>query len=128
MSATHDFRDRDEAREHGGLRGAEIRSVSFWVTGGSRYGILENEEYRWPILSFGTMSVQMSKLSGDLLRIELSGAALDDRELAFVMDCPPPELAPNGRLGVLVDLSWQPRGVRLSVQNELLAEHLFALH
>lgn len=128
MSASCNRRDPDEATEYSGPGGAEIRSVSFWITGASHCGILELEEFHWPRVSFGTMSVQVSRLSGGLLRIELGGAALDERDLAFVFDCPTPELAPNGRLGVLIDLSWQPRGVRLSAQNELLAEHRFALH
>jgi hypothetical protein len=128
MGESCNHRDADEADEYTGACGAEIRSVSFWITGASPHGILERDEYHWPMVSFGTMSVQVSRLDGGLLRIELAGAALDDRGLAFVLDCPTPELAPNGRLGVLIDLSWQPRGVRLSVQNELLAEHRFALH
>jgi hypothetical protein len=128
MRAACDPRDPDELQEHSARDGAEIRAVSFWVTGASADGILDPGEYHWPRVSFGTMSVRVSRLGDGLLRIELDGAALDDRGLAFVFDCPTPELAPNGRLGVLIDLSWQPRGVRLSVQNELLAEHRFALH
>ena len=128
MSTPDDRRDPDEATGYRGPCRAEIRSVSFWVTGASPGWMLDREEYHWPQLSFGTMSVRLSKLAGGLLRIELGGAALDDRWLAFVADCPSPELAPNGRLGMLVDLSWQPRGLRLSVQHELLAEHRFALH
>jgi hypothetical protein len=128
MSTSDEFRTLDAALEAFGATAHEVRSVSFWVTGDRPDWLLDREEYHWPLLSFGTMSVRLSRLAGGLLHIELCGAALDDHSLVFVADCPEPELAPNGRLGVLITLSWQSRGVRVSVQNELLAEHRFALH
>lgn len=128
MGTSDDFRTDDAAPESFNAAAPEVKSVSFWVTGARPDWLLDREEYYWPLLSFGTMSVRLSRLAGGLLQIELGGAALDDRWLVFVTDCPVPELAPNGRLGVLIDLSWQSRGVRVSVQNELLAEHRFALH
>jgi hypothetical protein len=111
------------ARGRSSFAGPSAESVSFWITRSSPGWAWDGVEYRWPQLCFGRMTVRVSKHAGGMLRIDLGGPALEDRCLTVIARCPETEVAPNGRMGVLVELSWQPKGVRLSLQNGLRTEH-----